>query len=237
MEKPDYGLDAPGVIRNLALVGAAFLASALGLVVFNHQTWTSVIGFLVAAAVMFAEAMAMVWSSRRGKFIARDRLLDDLRIQGNERVLDVGCGHGLLLIGAARRVPQGRAVGIDLWSQEDQGKNARELTLHNAQLEGVAERVEVQTGDMRKLPFGDGEFDAVVASLSIHNIPDVAGRNEAIREIARVLKPGGRIALMDFRKTGEYAEAARAAGLADVALTGRWFSIFPPVRVVTGRKP
>ena len=236
MEKPDYGLDAPGVIRNLGLGGLAFLAIALGLVFGNGQRWMSVLGFLIAAAVLFAEVVAMIWSSRSGKFIARDRLLAALKLQGNERVLDVGCGHGLLLIGAAKLVPQGRAVGIDLWSQEDQGKNAREHTLHNAKLEGVAERVEVQTGDMRKLPFGDGEFDAVVASLSIHNIPDAAGRAEAVREIVRVLKPGGRIALMDFRSTGEYAAAASAAGLQNVARSGMWLSIFPPVRVVTGRK-
>ena len=180
MEKPDYGLDAPGVIRNLGLGGLAFLAVALGLVLGNGQSWMSVLGFLVAATVLFGEVVAMIWSSRSGKFMARDRLLANLKLQGNERVLDVGCGHGLLLIGAAKLVPQGRAVGIDLWSQEDQGKNAQEHTLHNAKLEGVAERVEVQTGDMRKLPFGDGEFDAVVASLSIHNIPNPAGRAEAV---------------------------------------------------------
>lgn len=234
--QPDYGLDAPGVIRNLALAGAACVALGLGLRFGNHQSWHSVSGFWAAGAMFFAEVAWMIWSSRAGKLRARDRLLDGLKLAPDARVLDVGCGHGLLLIGAAQRARQGQAVGIDLWSQQDQADNAREHTLRNAELEGVAARVAVETGDMRALPFPDGHFDAAVACLSIHNIPDALGRAQAVKEIARVLKPGGRIALLDFKNTAEYAAAARDAGLQNVARSKRWFSIFPPVRAVTGAK-
>jgi cyclopropane fatty-acyl-phospholipid synthase-like methyltransferase len=65
----------------------------------------------------------MIWSSRYGKLRARDRLLDGLGLTGQEHLLDVGCGRGLLLIGAARRLPNGRAVGVDLWSQVDLADN------------------------------------------------------------------------------------------------------------------
>jgi ubiquinone/menaquinone biosynthesis C-methylase UbiE len=131
-------------------------------------------------------------SSYYGKFHARDRLLDGLGLAGDETLLDVGCGHGLLLIGAAKRLPRGRAVGIDLWSQVDQGNNSKEATLGNAELEGVADRVEIHTGDMRQMPFADATFDAVVANLAIHNVPSREGRRQAISEIVRVLTPGGR---------------------------------------------
>jgi ubiquinone/menaquinone biosynthesis C-methylase UbiE len=89
---------------------------------------------------------------------------------------------------------------------------------------------------MRKLPFADASFDAVVASLSIHNIYRVAGRREAIREIVRVLKPGGKVALMDIRQVREYAAGLRGAGMNDVKVSGLGFWIFPPVRTVTARK-
>jgi ubiquinone/menaquinone biosynthesis C-methylase UbiE len=127
-------------------------------------------------------------------------------------------------------------VGIDLWSQGDLAGNTADATLRNAELEGVRERVEVRTGDMRDLPFADGEFDAVVASLSIHNIPRREDRRRATSEIARVLKPGGRLSLLDFRCTSQYAEDLKALGLSDVRLSGMRFGMFPPVKIVTARR-
>jgi ubiquinone/menaquinone biosynthesis C-methylase UbiE len=178
----------------------------------------------------------MTWSSRVGKFRERDALLDRLRLRGDETVLDVGPGHGLLLIGAARRLPDGRAVGIDLWSQADQADNSRDALLANARLAQVDGRVEVHDGDMRAMPFPDAGFDAVLASLAIHNIHDRAGRDQAICEIVRVLRPGGQVALLDFQHTGEYAEMLRAAGMRDVQVSKLSFWMFPPVRTVTGVK-
>ncbi len=59
----------------------------------------------------------MVWSSRVAKLKLRDRLLDSLALKGDEKILDVGCGRGLLLIGAAKRLKTGKATGIDVWSR------------------------------------------------------------------------------------------------------------------------
>jgi ubiquinone/menaquinone biosynthesis C-methylase UbiE len=178
----------------------------------------------------------MVWSSRFGKRRVVRHMLDDLALARDARVLDVGCGRGLGLIEAARRVPQGRAVGVDLWKRSDQSGNSLKVTLANAAAAGVADRVKVHDGDARRLPFDDGCFDAVVSSLVVHNIPDRAGRADAIREMARMLRPGGRLALLDFRHTADYAETLRSAGLAQVRRSGLRFGIFPPVRIVTARK-
>ncbi len=232
--KPDYGLDAPGVVRNMFL---AALATA-GLAVVGR---TRAIPALTSAGAWMAvsfmlSGLLMIASSRVGKLRARDRLLDRLRLAGDERVLDVGCGHGLLLIGAARRVPQGRAVGIDLWSATDQHDNRADATLANARAEGVAERVEVRDGDMRALPFDDGSFDVVVSSLAVQNVADRAGRRTAMREICRVLRPGGRVALMDIAHVAEYASDLKEAGLLSVRAGGWSPWIFPPTRTVTGTK-
>ena len=234
---PDYGLDAPNLVRLFLIGGFLLLAVGLALVLLSTDWLTAVGSITFTFGVIFTtEGLLMIWSSRYGKLRARDHLLDGLGLTGQENLLDVGCGRGLLLIGAARRLPNGRAVGVDLWSQVDESGNSASATLANAAAEGVPERVEVHEGDMRKLPFADASFDAVVASLSIHNIYNGEGRREAIQEIVRVLKPGGKVALMDIRHVREYAAGLLGAGMNDVKVSGLSFWIFPPVRTVTARK-
>lgn len=73
----------------------------------------------------------MVWDCKVGKLRSRDRLLDGLALRGDETVLDVGCGRGLLLIGAAKRLTTGTAVGVDIWQTEDLSGNRPEATLES----------------------------------------------------------------------------------------------------------
>lgn len=162
-----------------------------------------------------AAGILMVWSSKVGKVRKRERLLDYLTWMGNEQVLDVGCGRGLMLIAAAKRLKTGNAVGIDKWQQEDLLNNRPEATLQNARLENVADRVEVKTADMRQLPFGDESFDVVLSCAAIHNLYNASERAKAISEIARVLKPGGRALIDDIRHLQEYLEAFARAGCSD----------------------
>jgi arsenite methyltransferase len=100
--------------------------------------------------------------------------------------------------------------------QTDQSGNASDVTLRNASLEGVAGRVQIETGDMRALPHPDATFDLVVSSLAIHNIRSNADRKRAVVEGFRVLKPGGRIVIADIRATAIYEEALRALGASNV---------------------
>jgi hypothetical protein len=57
-----------------------------------------------------------------------------------------------VLLMAAQHLPRGQAVGVDIWSTKDQSRNAERVTRLNAELEGVAERVELHSADMRDLP-------------------------------------------------------------------------------------
>ena len=207
----DYGLDAPGLVK-LFLIGGIVLA---GIGAFtNIPAFADLFQGLMQMGIGFAiSGLLMVTYSYYGKFRSRDSLIRSLGLQGNETVLDIGCGRGLLLIGAAKGLQQGKAIGIDLWSQTDLSNNSREAVLANAEIEGVQNRIEIIDGDMRKLPLADASVDVVVASMSIHNIPSKAGREEAIREAVRVLKPGGKIALLDFKSTALYANVAKKAGL------------------------
>jgi ubiquinone/menaquinone biosynthesis C-methylase UbiE len=141
----------------------------------------------------------MAWGSRVGKLQLRDKIIRSFSWRGDERVLDVGCGHGLMLLAAAKRLTSGRAVGIDVWSQVDQADNSAAATLENARLEGVADRVEVLDADVRKLPFPDASFDVVLSSFVIHNLSRASDRRQVVQEIARVLRPGGELAIAAIR--------------------------------------
>jgi arsenite methyltransferase len=237
-QAPDYGLDGGRAVRAMFIVG---LAGAIGGFLLVQWTLTrhlglayslQIFGFcsLILASLMFA-------SSRFGKLHARDRILARLKLRGDETVLDVGCGHGLLLIAAAKLLPRGHAVGIDLWSQWEQSDNSREATLRNAALEGVAQQVSVHDGDMRKLPFADRSFDATVAHFAIHNVRGRDGRREAIREIVRTLEQGGQVAISDIFSIDLYADELRKSDMTDVEISGLSFWTFPPARTVTARKP
>jgi arsenite methyltransferase len=131
-------------------------------------------------------------------------------------VLDVGCGRGLMLVGAARRLTTGRAVGIDIWQAADQSANTADGTLQNAAAEGVSDRVSVQTADMRVLPFGDGSFDVILSHWAVHNVANAADRAQALAEMVRVLRQDGVILLADIEKRAEYLAAFQAMGLRDV---------------------
>ncbi len=96
-------------------------------------------------------------------------------MRGDETVLDLGCGRGAVLLAAAKRLPHGRAIGVDLW-RADQTDNSREATLANAAVEDVADRIELRTADMTALPSADDSVDVVVSSLAMHNIATRAGR-------------------------------------------------------------
>jgi SAM-dependent methyltransferase len=212
-KRPHYGIDAPTVVRNLILVGAAALVLAVVSYLLDWPLTRMATGITIGCLI---SAGCMVWSSKVGKLRARDPLLDGLALRGDETVLDVGCGRGLLLIGAAKRLTTGKAVGVDLWQAEDLSGNRPEATQENARLEGVAERVEVKDGDARRLLFADGTFDVIVTKWVLHNIYNAAERDTAVREIARVLKPAGRLLLGDVRHTGRYAQVLRQSGLEDV---------------------
>jgi arsenite methyltransferase len=227
-ELPDYGIDAPDVIRRLFVVGiagiSAWVVTRLA-VMFGQSDVPKLI--LIIAGMGFTTGLGfclmafwMLWNSKVGKLRRRERLLNLVSWSGNEQVLDVGCGRGLLLIGAAKRLNAGRATGIDIWQAEDLTGNEPEAVLENARRERVAERVAVKTADMRNLPFDDETFDVVVSNAAIHNLYKAEDRTEAIREIARVMKPGAYALIEDIRHHRQYALTFSKNGCKDIRRIG-----------------
>lgn len=224
----DYGIDAPPI------VGGAFVA---GFVLFMLGVFMSGggAGFLsavpvVAGVALLAAVAASIYTSKVGKARLWAKVLDGLDLRGDEHALDVGCGRGLVMIALAHRLPAGHVEGIDIWRSKDQSGNQRIVTEGNAAIEGVDDRVTVHDADMRALPFPDSTFDLVTAGFSLHNVSDPVGRWAALDEMARVLRPGGRIVIADIAKMAEHDRWLRDHGF-EVAVSRRG-GCFPPVRVL-----
>ena len=187
--RPHYGIDAPPIP---ALLGAAGVASILAAAHWH----TGRPALAATGALLLAGTGIYLHTTLRGKLRAWDGILNRAALRGNEQILDMGCGRGAVLIAAARRLPNGRAVGVDLWSA-DQSGNRPEATLANAAAAGVADRVDVRSGDMTAMPFPDDSFDIVTSAMAIHNIPSDEGRYRALDEAIRVLRPGGQLFIAD----------------------------------------
>jgi arsenite methyltransferase len=219
IKKPNYGIDAPGLVRFFFIAGVV-TGTACFITIYallNHQLWAYLIKVIlgILSAYLIGMGCLMVYWSKVAKIEERDLVLDQIQWKGNEHVLDVGCGRGLMLIGAARRLTSGRAIGIDIWSAKDQSSNSPDGALDNARIEGVLEKVEIQTADMRSLPFADHSFDVIVSHWVVHNLEGEADRSLSLSEMARVLRPGGSIILCDIENRDAYVERLKALGLTD----------------------
>ena len=242
--KPDYGVDAPYVLRNLFLFGiAGLLAGIFGprQVHFRQIVFLPRPMFLGTGTLLIIEALLFLFYVKVGKFHHRDRMLSLHPWRGDEQVLDVGCGRGLLLAGVAKRLAglngSGAATGIDIWSKEDMGGNSEAATRHNLELEGISDRCTLLGIPAQEMNFPEGTFDVIVSNLCLHNIYDRQTRRRAVRQIARVLRPGGVAILSDYKLTGEYAEQLSQAGFEVERRWGNPLYTFPPLRIVVARKP
>lgn len=234
-----YGIDAPHVLIGLGLGTVVWVVSAS----FAAISGAGAAWFLIVGAVfMLATFLTYLHTTLRGKLLAWSQILDDLALRGDEKVLDMGCGRGAVLIAAAKRLTTGRARGADLWRTTDQPGNKIAATKRNAMLEGVTERVGLDISDLTALPYADGTFDLVLSSLAIHNIKTPDGRLAAIDEAVRVLRPGGRLAIADISAVNGYRDRLAELGLADIEVRalgwpmwwgGPWLS----THLVTATRP
>jgi ubiquinone/menaquinone biosynthesis C-methylase UbiE len=124
--------------------------------------------------------------------------------EAGERVLDVACGTGIVARLAAERMRSGRVAGLDI--------NAGMLAVAIAMPPGPGSAIEWHEGSVLGMPFADDGFDVCLCQLGLQFFPD---RAAALREMRRVLRPGGRLALSVFSAIEDTAVAAALADALD----------------------
>ncbi len=129
--------------------------------------------------------------------ISAEDFTDLFKVEGNEYVLDVGCGLGRMSIAIAKRLKDGKVVGIDIWDKKMLWSNSPDMAYANAEVEGVREKVEFKYGNVFEIPFPDNTFDLVTCSGLLNNLKEDNRKIKALSEIRRVLKPGGKFILIE----------------------------------------
>lgn len=230
-----YGIDSPLIVVTFASGAGAMLV--IGVLTALGGGLAAAVGPFAGALLLGGAALFMVAGSRSGKGRLWDGILDDLALGGKERALDVGCGRGLVTVKLAQRLGAKKVSAVDIWRPRDQTGNSRAAAEANFTAEGVADRIELRDADMRELPYPDASFDLVTASMALHHLPLAADRGTAMKEIIRVTKPGGRVVIADVGKTFEYAAWLEDAKFDERTKSGLRFATYPPMRIVSGRKP
>lgn len=175
-----------------------------------HETEGRVVnyGWRYDLMVWFLDAFVF-----RGQLAQMRRIALDLaHLQSGDKVLDVGCGTGTLAIEAQERVgAAGRATGIDPGVQQIARARSKAAARHLP--------VDFRVGVIEHLPFPDQTFDVVLSAIMMHHLPDDLKR-QGLAEIARVLKPGGRLVIADFKRPEErqtHRFGAGGTGLQDLS--------------------
>jgi ubiquinone/menaquinone biosynthesis C-methylase UbiE len=159
---------------------------------------TATRGRLIRWARYYDASVSLLMLGRRRRL--RRETVELARIQAGERVLEVGCGTGDVALAASAYVgPRGAVAGID--------PSPEMIAVAQAKAARVTRAVDFQVGVIEALAFPDATFDVVLSSLMMHHLPEDLKR-DGLAEIARVLKPGGRLLIVDIKRpTGRLGRA------------------------------
>ena len=221
---PDYRLRVPPGLQAAVALGLLGGFAGIALVLGEPAIPRIYSVLLITVGIAGGLLGGALWiiTSQHLRVHARRRMLQAVAWRGDERVLDVGCGNGFLLVEIAKQLTTGNVTGIDLWKAEA-GAQSSEVAWRNAHIERVQDRIDIQNVDARAMPFADHAFDVIVSSLMLHHSGGGADRDRVIDEMLRALKPGGTILLYDARPL--ISAATRRLGASRLSFIERTGSI------------
>eukprot|EP01103_Thecamoeba_quadrilineata_P008514 TRINITY_DN18251_c0_g1_i1.p1 TRINITY_DN18251_c0_g1~~TRINITY_DN18251_c0_g1_i1.p1 ORF type:complete len:260 (+),score=20.19 TRINITY_DN18251_c0_g1_i1:85-864(+) len=240
-KKPFYGIDSLDILALLLTICIIFFIMFCCFLAVPGPGGTvlSVLSFIVVTFFLFI-VLGMLWSSLYMKFKFKKALIASMGLKGTEEILELGCGRGFFLNALAKRLnSNGKAYGFDIFSSFAQTGNSPKNTLRNSALEGVSAKVQVGEGDQRvALPFQDSSFDIVLSTWITPRLWQYSISKEEIKEMARVLRPGGRLILVKYSWIApRYFVHMEACGFVGAQFSEVQFTIFPPVRTILAVLP
>jgi len=206
MEKPDYGNWTPQ--RVLMFIFIASIVSYLATFLFNNRIVNGILktGSLLLLG-LFPYLVYVYWLLEKDdKSMQRQfwsLLIERLKWDGNGKALDIGTGSGPIALLLATKYPSSLVKGIDYWGAP--WTYSKQRCERNAEIMGVSNRVSFEKASAVDLPFGDGEFDAVLSNFVFHSIKS-QDRTQLIAEALRVLRDGGSYAFQDLFNDEFYSD-------------------------------
>ncbi|HME18996.1 MAG TPA: class I SAM-dependent methyltransferase [Nitrososphaerales archaeon] len=237
-----FGIDSPIIIMGLVAMGmvtiligffvyyALFLHNPLaarGTLVADASVGALLIG--LAASLSFNSS---VGKPREARFLART-----LPWGGDEVALDVGCGRGHFSTEAAKMLSSGYVASIDHWSAWHITGNSPRSVLANAEAQGVGEAVIPVKSPSTELPFADSTFDVVASCLGLSHLGGVQDLELSLREMVRVLRVGGRLAVTATGYGRRMTKLLTELGMVEVNVARFRVGILPASERITARKP
>ncbi len=184
---------APGWTYGPWIAALILCATSVALMTVAPRYWPLSLAIMTFATVSFA-----------GGFVTRTTgtyenavlpMVDLLPSDDPGRVvLDAGSGAGRTTIALGRAVKKSAIIAVDRFDSGYIESGGRRLLEQNVRRAGMADRVRVQQGDLRALPFADQTFDAAISAHAMDHLGDQ--KEQGLREMLRVLKPGGRFLLI-----------------------------------------
>ena len=225
------GIDAPITPLMFIICGSA------GLVAVMHSD--NYVNY-VFPVLMIILSIIYLHTSLIGKYRIIQHVVEKLEIPSTSQILDLGTGHGAVLLTVTQRLSvPGKVIGIDIWNSVDQSNNSRLVTQQNIDQLGLNDVARLQTADMTSLPFQDNYFDYVFASLAIHNVKPKAQRRLAIEEAMRILKNNGQLVIIDIEHIQEYQKWLSELGCNDVQVySAGWDGLWGwlPTKILIAKK-
>jgi SAM-dependent methyltransferase len=189
-QRLDFGW-TPGMTLGPLVSAVMLLAIAVAVQVVARRWWPGSLAATLLAANYFA-GYVRARAARQPEY--RPLPMVDLLSGDHDLVLDAGCGAGRTTLAVNRVLRHGRIVALDRFDSGYIAGGGRDLIENNLRLAGLTDRVEVRQGDITDLPFADSTFDSAV---STHAMDHLGSQTEqGLRELYRVLKPGGRFLLV-----------------------------------------
>jgi SAM-dependent methyltransferase len=170
-------------------------------------------------AVFAALGYGASWLANEGQSRVREQVLDAVALEGSERVLSLSHDIG---IAASKRLKSGKIISLG-------DTTANEAARETAKTAGVSDKIRFEPWDAKKLSYPDSNFDVIFGT--VHAVPDI------VKELARVLKPGGRIVLHQTGDTATYERLLAGSKLSDVTVVASALPLGLGGRIFTARKP